>query len=96
MPFIYYLIVYVNYARYCIYYRVYYSPYYNLYYSVYKYVYKYVYYRVYNRPIRLIFKLLTIYRVTKPTEPINSKYYLLKVMYLDPRFTNPTNPYISI
>ncbi len=42
------------------------------------------YYRVCNGPIRLIFKLLIIYRVTEPTKPIDSKYYLLIGPYLDP------------
>ncbi len=30
--------------------------------------------QVYNRFICLIFKLLTIYRVTKPIKPTNNKY----------------------
>ena len=73
--------VYASYARYYVYYRVYYGLYYNPYYSACQCVCKYVYYRVYNRPIRLIFKLLIIYRVTEPT---NNKYYLLIGPYPDP------------
>ncbi len=83
-------------ARHCAYYRVYYGPYYGLYYSACKCACKCACYKVYNRPIRLIFKLLTIHRVTEPTESTNSKYYLLKVTCPDPRFINPINPYISI
>ncbi len=82
--FVYYLIVYVSCVHYYVYYKVYYSLYYNLYYNLYYSIYKYIYYRVYNGPIYLIFKLLTIYRFTKPTKPINSKYYLLIGPYPDP------------
>jgi hypothetical protein len=45
--------------------------------------------RAYNGAIRLIFKLLTIYRVT---EPADSKCYLLIGPYPDPRFTDYTKP----
>ncbi len=91
--FVYYLIVYVSCVRYYVYYKVYYNLYYNLYYNVYYYVYYRLYNKVYNKTIRLIFRLLTIYRVTKL---INSKYYLLIGPYLDPRFTNSTKPRVGI
>ncbi len=54
---------------------------------------KCAYYRVYNGVIRLIIKLLTIYRVT---EAINSNYYLLIGPCPDPRLTNPTKPRVGI
>ncbi len=71
-------------ARHCACHGVYYGPYYSPYYGACQCAYKYVCYRVYNGPIRLIFKLLIIYRVTKPTESTNSKYYLLIGPYPDP------------
>ena len=79
MPFVYYSIVYASCARYYVYhgayYSLYYKLYYNAYYSVYYCVYNYVYYRVYNGPIYLIFKLLTIYRVTNVNLLIISTIY---------------------
>ncbi len=81
MPFACHSMVCASYARHCACHGAYYGPYYSLYYSACQYACKYAYYRVCNRPIRLIFKLLTIYRVTEPTD---SKYYLLIGLYPDP------------
>jgi len=56
----------------------------------------YRYYKVYNKFIRLILKLLIIYRITKPTKFINNKYYLFIGLYLDSRSTNSTKPRVDI
>jgi len=72
MPFVCHSMVCVSCARYCACHGVYYGLYYSPYYGVCQCAYKCACYRVYNGPIRLIFELLTIYRVTEPAEPTNS------------------------
>ncbi len=96
MPFACHSMACVSCARHCACYRAYYGPYYGPYYGACKCACKYACYRACNGPIRLIFKLLTIYRVAEPAEPADSKYYLLKVTCPDPRLTDPTDPYVSI
>ena len=75
MPFACHSMVCASCARYYVYYGVYYGPYY----GVCQYACKYACYRVYNGPIRLIFELLTIYRVTEPAEPADRTLAALSV-----------------
>ncbi len=64
-------------ARHCACHGAYYGPYYGPYYGVCQCACQCACFRACNGPIRLIFKLLTIYRVAEPAEPADSKYYLL-------------------
>ena len=81
MPFAYHSMVCASCARYCACYGLYYGPYYSPYYGACQCACQCACYRACNGPIRLIFELLIIYRVT---EPVNSKYYLLIGPYPDP------------
>jgi hypothetical protein len=76
MPFACHSMVCASCARHCACHGVYYGPYYG--------ACKCACYRACNGPIRLIFELLTIYRVAEPAEPTDSKYYLLIGPCLDP------------
>ena len=71
----------------------YYGPYYGPYYGACQCACKCVCYRVCNGPIRLIFKLLIIYRVA---EPADSKYYLLTGPCPDPWLADPAEPRVGI
>jgi len=77
MPFACHSMVCASCARHCVCHGAYYGPYYGPYYGACQCACKCACYRVCNRPIRLIFKLLTIYRVAEPAEPTDNKYYLL-------------------
>ncbi len=68
IPFAYYSMACPSCARNYACYRAYYGPYYGAYHCACN----CAYYGAYSGAIRLIFKLLTIYRVTEPAEPTDS------------------------
>jgi len=69
------------------------GPYYGPYYGACQCACKCACYRACNGPIRLIFELLTIYRVA---EPADSKYYLLTGPCPDPWLADPAEPRVGI